>query len=318
MADEKINILIASDINYAPYYGVMLTSLFINNAESSFDIYLITDDTWTNKETERFDRLCAKYSSDFHVRIIEDIEMANKFPIGKHLNRATYYNLNIANLLPETVHRVIYMDGDMIVNGSLKSLWELDLEDKACGMVVGPMWLEDDVYHRLEYDKKWGYYNNGTTLYDLDYIRKIDFSKHAVEYILKNADKLEMMDQDTTNVLLHEKIMRIPVQYNFQVKLFWESHWKGYTEAFRNELVDAAKQPIIIHYSDRRKPWQLIYSGMPYAKIWNKYYRLSEWHGEKTIGAPFIKYCKHLVKRVIKPTLIVSNFIPDVYKYLDK
>jgi len=44
---EKINILIASDVNYAPYYGVMLTSIFENNKSLSFVIYLLTDETWT-------------------------------------------------------------------------------------------------------------------------------------------------------------------------------------------------------------------------------------------------------------------------------
>lgn len=318
MKENIINILIASDINYAPYYGVMLTSLFLNNKDSAFDIYLITDNTWTNQETYKFENLCAKYNSYFHVQIIEDIEMADRFPICKHLNRATYYNLNIANLLPEIVHRVIYMDGDMIVNGDVRPLWELNLEDNACGMVVGPMWLEDDVYNRLEYDKKWGYYNNGTTLYNLDYLRKINFSKIAVEYILKNSDKLEMMDQDTTNALLHKKIKSIPVRYNFQIKLFWESHWKGYTKEFREELIKAAQNPIIIHYSDRSKPWQLVYSGLPYANIWNKYYKLSDWKGVKQTGTTFNKCCKHFLKRLFIPSRITSSFIPDVYDYLEK
>ena len=107
MNNNRINILIASDINYAPYYGVMLTSLFMNNSDSTFDIYLITDETWPDSETKKFEKLCAKYHSTFHVYAIDATKM-DDFPKTGHINKATYYNLNAANILPKDVHRVIY------------------------------------------------------------------------------------------------------------------------------------------------------------------------------------------------------------------
>lgn len=316
MTNERINILIASDINYAPYYGVMLTSLFENNKDSKFDVFLLTDDTWSIKETGRFETLCKKNNSNFYVRIIDDVEISDSFPLSAHLNRATYYNLNVANLLPESVHRVIYMDGDMIVNGDIRPLWELELNDKVCAMVLAPMWREDYVYQRLDYDKKYGYYNNGTTLYDLDKLRSLHFLERSVEFIGSHKQNLVMLDQDVTNALLHDQILRMPIEYNFQVKLFWKSHWDEYNSEFKEELIKAAQKPIIIHYSDRKKPWQLIYKGLPYNELWNKYYKLSDWTDIKQIGAPINKYCKHLLKLVLKPSLIVSSFIPNIYEYL--
>ena len=145
----------------------------------------------------------------------------------------------------------------------------------------------------------------------------MNFSGIALDYIKAHRDKLDLMDQDTENVLLYDKMVRLPVKYNFQVKLFWLSHWEEYDERFREELIETAKQcPVIIHYSDRRKPWQLIYKGLPYNELWNKYYKLSDWTDIKQIGAPINKYCKHLLKLVLKPSLIVSSFIPNVYEYL--
>lgn len=317
METKNIDILMACDKNYAPYYGVLLTSLFLNNQDSRFNIHWISDQSVPQSVKNKFNKLVAKYNSQLFMYEIDNSKLTHLYQYG-HLNYAAYFHLNMANILPDSVHRIIYMDGDMIVNGDIRPLWNINLGENACAMVVGPMWMEPQVYERLGYDSSYGYYNNGVVLYNVDLLRKINFSKNAMDYIQAHCDKLDLMDQDTENILLYDKILRIPPQYNFQIKLFWESHWNEYNEAFKMDLMSASKQPIIIHYSDRRKPWQLIYSGMPYAKIWNKYYRLSEWHGVKTIGAPFIKYCKHLVKRVIKPTLIVSNFIPDVYNYLDR
>ena len=69
--DERINILIGSDINYAPYYGVMLTSLFMNNKESKFDVYLLTDETWTDAETKKFSNLANSFNSTFKVIVVD-------------------------------------------------------------------------------------------------------------------------------------------------------------------------------------------------------------------------------------------------------
>ena len=314
---EIINILMACDKNYAPYYGVLLTSLFENNRDSQFNIHWISDQSVPLSVKNRFSNLVAKYDSQLYMYEIDNSKLTDLYQYG-HINYAAYFHLNMANILPNSVHRIIYMDGDIIVNGNIRPLWNTDLEDKACAMVVGPMWLEPQVYDRLGYDSSFGYYNNGVVLYNVDVLRKINFSKNAMDYIQTHRDKLDLMDQDTENALLYDKIVRLPVKYNFQIKLFWESHWKEYTKSFKNELLEAARNPTIIHYSDRRKPWQLVYSGMPYAKIWNKYYRQSDWYGIKAIGAPLNKYCKHVVKRIIKPSLIVSNFIPNVYDYLEK
>lgn len=311
MTNERINILIASDINYAPYYGVMLTSLFLNNKESAFDIYLITDNTWTKQETAKFERLCSKYNSNFYVRVVKDEEIIDTFPLAAHLNRATYFNLNVANLLPKSVHRVIYMDGDMVVNGDIRPLWNLNLKDKVCAMALAPMWNDDYEYQRLGYDKKYGYYNNGTTLYDLDFLRDYNFFNKAIDYINQNREHLDMLDQDVTNALLHEKIYQLPLVYNLQVKLLWKTHWETYNEKFRTDLLNEANHPIIVHFSASSKPWHFSYYGKPYAKLWNKYYRLSDWHGIKC-KKPLYKYIKNLLKRILKPHSFATQYIPEI------
>ena len=54
MNNDRINILIACDKNYAPYYGVMLTSLFYNNKDSVFHIHWITDKFVPQEEKDKF------------------------------------------------------------------------------------------------------------------------------------------------------------------------------------------------------------------------------------------------------------------------
>lgn len=286
----------ACDRNYAPYYGVLLTSLFINNQDSQFHIHWITDDTIPLRVKEKFSRLVSDNHSVLSMYEIDKNKVAD-FPQYGHINYAAYYNLKIADILPQDVHCIIYMDGDMIVDGDIRPLWEMDLKGNACAMAWAPDWNEPYIFERLGYDSKYGYYNNGTVLYDLDYLRKIHFSDKAIEYINTAKHNLGMMDQDVINALLHTEILRLPLQYNFQSKFLWKSYWVDHSEDFRKEILEAAKHPIIIHYSDKRKPWQIDNFKRPYTKLWNKYYRKSPWCCLKRIGS-----IKDWAKRILKPS----------------
>ena len=299
MDNETINILIASDINYAPYYGVMLTSLFGCHEDESFNVFLLTDKTWTDAETERFECLCAKHHSRFYVQIV-DAEKLRNFPKSGHINLATYYNLNAANLLPSTIHRVIYMDGDMIVNGDIRPLWELDLKGNVCAMVPNCTYFDQSFYDRLGYESKWGYYNNGTTVYDLDYLREMNFADKAMRLIEESPEKIKWMDQDAQNILLHEKILSLPFEYNFQTLFFDACKWDTYTESFKHEILSAAERPVVVHYNGWLKPWHYRYYKMPYGKMWKDVCRKSAW-SDAPIKTPIVDYAKHLIKRVIKP-----------------
>lgn len=299
MKSERINILIASDINYAPFYGVMLTSLFENNGGNIFDIHLLTDSTWTEEETRKYEQLAAAHDSHFFVYPVDESIM-EKYPLKAHLNLSTYYNLFAVDILPETIHKIIYMDGDMIVKGNLRKLWDLDISEYACAMAVNCTFFDQSYYERLQYDAKWGYYNNGTTLYNFDYLRKIKFSEKAVDYINAHRDSIYWMDQDVQNALLHEKILQLPIEYNFQTLFFHHSDWEYYDEVFRKQIVEAAAYPIVIHYCGHLKPWDFRYYKMPFGRIWREVCSRSLWT-DSYKKRPIWNYVKFMVKRCMFP-----------------
>ena len=145
--DERINILIGSDINYAPYYGVMLTSLFMNNKESKFDVYLLTDETWTDAETKKFSNLANSFNSTFKV-IVVDFDIVKDFPKTFHISLPTYYRLQACNLLPNIIHKILYLDGDMIVSGDIRSLWDINMDGLAVAGVPDCASWSDEYFDR--------------------------------------------------------------------------------------------------------------------------------------------------------------------------
>jgi len=142
-------------------------------------------------------------------------------------------------------------------------------------------------------------------MYNLDYLREIDFSNIAIKYIKENRDKVYWMDQDAENALLHEKMLSLPITYNFQTHFLTTLHWNTYSKDFQNEILATAKEPVIIHYCGPLKPWQYTYYLMPFASLWHKVRKSSLWR-KHTIRKPRIKYIKHLLKRVLKRSALLN------------
>lgn len=295
---ERISILIASDANYAPYYGIMLTSLFKQNRDSRFDVYFLTDRSLSTDNAHKFDKLTANYGARLFVLPV-DIDLVKGFPEVLHIKLPAYYHLSLSNLLPETIHKILYLDGDIIINGNIRPLWEVNLTNYASAQVKDNAFLDEQNYQRLKYNKKWGYYNNGVAIYNLDYLREIDFSNVAIRYIHENKDKVYWMDQDAENALLHEKMLSLPITYNFQTLFMSNLHWNTYSIDFQNEILNVAEKPVIVHYCGPLKPWQYQYYKMPYAALWNSVRKKSFWR-DSVIRKPHVKFLKHTLKRIFR------------------
>ena len=59
---NPINILCAADDKYAPYCGVMLTSLFDNNIDREINVYIMLDKPWSVQNMSKVNQLKEKYN----------------------------------------------------------------------------------------------------------------------------------------------------------------------------------------------------------------------------------------------------------------
>jgi len=274
--ENNINILIGCNIKYAPYYGVMLTSLFMNNLGSCFDIFLLTDKTWPEKETKQFKKLTKKYNSRFFVYFVGE-EIFQKFPLAGHVDKPTYYKLIAPQILPDDIHKILYMDGDIIVNGDIRPLWNTKLTGKAFAGVYDQAFVIPQYYDRIGYDKKYGYYNFGLILFNFDYMRDNNISELAIEYVNDNPERILWMDQDVLNPLLCGKGIKLPLMWNFQIQYTFNNYWSLFDETIKNDIFNQYSKAVIIHYNGPVKPWSYRYYGCPFRKEWLFYMHKSMW-----------------------------------------
>lgn len=272
---DSINILCSTDNDYVPYCGIMLTSLFENNKDCQIHVYLMTEELSTDNNSV-LKRLALKYNQDISI-IIVDGENLNNCPIriGDHVSLATYYRLLAPILIPQNVDKILYLDCDIIVNGSIKELHDIDITEYALGAVMDEAYFKIEKYERLYYDKKFSYHNAGVLLMNLNYWRRNGITQKCLEYISRYPERVKFHDQDTINAVLHKEIKLFPIKYNLQTG-FLLTVFSKHFEKDMAKILEAAKEPVIIHYTGYSKPWHKG-SKHPYTKRFLYYKSISIW-----------------------------------------
>ena len=302
MKKNTINILCATDNRYAPYCGIMLTSLLENNKHNDIEIYIFGGQDICQENINKFKNLEHLYGTHVYVVSIDD-NLLSTCPVNHDTNitLATYYRLLAPQILPKSVHKLIYLDCDMVIDGDISPVWDINLDGKAIAGVVDCEAYNESIYQRLgNYTTKRDYYNAGMTVYNMDYWRENDIAGQAFKYIEQNKSNLYWMDQDVLNVILAKKKVLLPIQYNFQTLFYLPRNWKAYSAEYQEQILNAGLSPVVIHYNGPGKPWVFRYHGAPYYQEWLKYQRISQW-ANSTIRKPIVKYIKYLIKRYLVP-----------------
>ena len=154
-------------------------------------------------------------------------------------------------MLSPTIRRVLYLDVDMIVNGDLRPLWNTDLHDKVCAAVVDPGVNPDEFAAKWSLPRPGQYFNAGVMLIDLEKLRAKPLFQRAIAILENPTAHCEYADQDALNVVLWNEWLPVDPAWNFQRKFMYDDYsaWKALAPIKRGA-------PIIIHFTERQKPWQ--------------------------------------------------------------
>lgn len=224
-----------------------------------------------------------------------------------HISLAAYLRLFVADIIPENIHKIIYLDCDIIVNGEIRGLWDINIAEYAVA-AVEDMWSGKLCYYeRLNYSSKFTYFNSGVLLINLDVWRSSHIGQVSMEYAIKHASSLIFNDQDILNALLHDKKLLIPFRWNVQDG-FLRRKRRIRPQAIPALLADL-KHPIIIHYTGHRKPW-LYLCQSPYQGLYLKYQDMTDWKGIR----PKIPM-SWKIKTVIDKTLYLFHLKLQKYDY---
>lgn len=268
-----MNILISFDKNYCLPVKTMLESLFLNNSDIVFTIYAFCEGV-SDTEIEWLVRKCKKYNAKF-IPVEMSKEVFSDAPSTRYYSKTMYYRLLAAELLPETVHRVLYIDPDTLILNPIRDIYYTKLEnyffvaashnqEKGLSEYVNKI--------RLNNYESNGYFNSGVLLMNLDLMREEMKVADIYDYIEKNKQKLLLPDQDVLNGLYGHRIL--PVEdsiWNYDTRKF--EYYLFFSQGVK-DMDWIMENTVILHFCGKQKPWNKGYMGY-FSALYKHYQRLS-------------------------------------------
>lgn len=257
-----MNILIPINHAYYDAARIMLQSLFRNNKNCNIVIYLFYTNI-ENKQIIELKSLIEKNHSILHVIKIND-DMLKNVPIGS-FSKETYFRLFAPLLLPPDLDRILYLDIDMIIAGSIRKIYESDFKNNLFMAVADTSLGIEEAKKTLHMNNSDIYVNAGVLLMNLDLLRKEFDMEKVIGYAVKHPDKVPNCDQDLINKFYHERIGYLDWKYNYEAR--FHSVLEILMYPFQMKFL--LKKVRIVHYMGQKKPWKPGFNG----KFLREYYR---------------------------------------------
>lgn len=296
---SRINVCITCDNNYAKYASVTIVSILSNALETDFyKFYIVSDDISIESKEKIVQLLQIK---NFEIEFIspqhDTFQEYVNIRTTDHLTIASFFRLKLPTLIPNE-DKIIYLDCDTIVNTSLSSLFNINIDNYFCAGV------KDVGYKRL--GKRIGlldgqsYINSGVMLVNLKKWREDNAELKLSNFAKEHPEKLVLGDQDLINICFAKEILLLDGKWNVQVVNFCSR--SDYSNKFN-----------ILHYTGGSKPWKMG-SYIPLKKYYFKYLKKTQWESldiiwhlkSNILGA--LLYFKHRPLFMFRPGFFKSLF----------
>lgn len=317
---KYFHIVCSTDTNYIMPTGVMMRSVSMNNSNEAIVFHVIMDESVTNRQRQALERVvedCDLHHVVFHL---VDGKSFDEFPqLGTtkaYITKATYYRLLFTDIFGAEIHKLLYLDGDMIITGSLRELWETDLDGYAVGAVTDMSEGIHD-YHRLGYPASLGYFNAGMLLVNLDYWREHYVKDLFLDVINHHPERIKYHDQDVLNIVFCRAKKMLPFKYNFQDGFMYKAErMEMNAQKYAGEIKDAIAHHAIIHYTSTAKPWHKECLN-PFKAEWWKVLAKTSWVGYKPVRRfPYSRWRK-AIGDILRFLHMRPQLTDSVFPYID-
>lgn len=271
--NEEIKVAFAIDNNYPVFTMIAIDSILQNNTSNSDYRFYILENNLSKFNQWQMKNFTKKRKQNIEFVHVDTtiLDNGNNYYIyngnNKIYDKKISHITRIASarlLLPtifQNIDKILYLDGDIIVTGDLKDLWETNLFDNYAGMVFDTTSTT--------------YFNDGIILFSLNNIRKNGLADIFINKF-KNNPQYQFHDQDVLNFTLHQKIKVLPQNYNMQVRQEFP-------------LSNKIPQQGIYHFIGKYKPWDFKKEVMG-LKNYNEYENLYLSYWKKSYLKMYIPY----------------------------
>ena len=249
-------------------------------------LYIVTSDISDNARA-RLKNACTVEGIDANLEFVTpDVSLVDGFHVRGYMSKAAYYRLQLPDLLPKSVDKVIYLDSDLLVQGCLSDLWNENIGDHSIlaveDMMIQTVSDSDGLYNwkELGYAADHPYFNSGVLVIPLNKWRREGITRRLLDYLTGDTSQFNHHDQEALNAVLGNEWGRLDLTWNSlplylqpDLRKWAETPFKRRLEANYREL---AYKPAICHFVSDKKPWT---AGCrpPLQSEWLSTLRMSGW-----------------------------------------
>ena len=282
-----MNIVYHASDSFAKVTGASIASIFENNKEADDITIYIIEKKFTDENKKKMQELADRYARRIVFIPMPDINQTEDLRLKKIKEKwifDSYCRLFLDKLLPESVDRVLYLDGDVINTGSLEKLWNLDLEATCAAAVIDC--IGEKYYQLLGLSKEARYCNSGVILFDLVQWHKQKMDEKVRSYVHDNHGYVFFMEQTVFNAIAQGKIKILHPKYNtysMLQTLSYEDLMKlRNVERYysKRDVEEAIERPVLVHMTTSfwvvNRPWCEV-TNHPMKEEYKKYADLTPW-----------------------------------------
>ncbi len=266
--------MVSTDKNYVKYLSVLMASVYENHLNQQCDFYVLHNEL-NQYEFDYLTNFAESYKQKIYFIKIDN-SLFNSFTFNNRFPQSCLYILLAHKYLPDSLHRILYLDIDTIVNGNLNEYYNLDFEDNYLIATKEIFNAKYEPFHAFqnfdivsEIDKTKAatgkYFNSGVLLFNLDKFRENNIN---IEFYL---DKIKdysdvFFDQGILNICFAKQTKLLTCcKYNYRLTYsakdyFQRKNYMLYNETRYDFYQVEAK---IIHYCGfimDFKPWYLYFT----------------------------------------------------------
>lgn len=263
--------------NYKQAIVSSMSLLDSSDKETSYNIHYIIDDSLIDENCQEILTYINKHHACNSTKFYKTEYIFENGYETRGISKATYYRLIIHKILSD-IDKVIYSDVDVIFNGTLKEIFDMDISGYMIGgcpdIGLNSRKLFEEKRKTLPYwDKyfkylKGNYINAGFLLMNLKKIRDSNIESKWIELSIQ---KFEHQDQDIINATCNKNILKLNGKYNVIPRYVKNGGYDvGVKEKFipSTYLDDIKNAPVVYHYAGK-KPWNN--KNVEGASIWWEY-----------------------------------------------
>lgn len=290
---EGVSICLSADDNYAPYLGVMISSIKAHRQpKDKYEIYVLDGDiSLSNKK-----RVLSLEEDGFFVKFIDiksyltDID-TSIFALNAYFTIATYYRFFIPEIFMN-FSKILYLDCDLAAHEDVAVLYRMNMRKYAlaavpdigmhCALMAEKLHkgnIFDYLTQKLAMKHPESYFQAGVLLLDIKKLQQMNFTNACLKKLTEIQNPM-YVDQCVLNAVFDSNYLPLEMKWNvlwhhpYYVKHLEQLlSYEKYTEYF-----SARKNPYIVHYAGKIKPWNN--PEVDLAEIWWKYAKFSPFYEE--------------------------------------